>query len=520
MTSLSDRKIKNTYGDLLQVSNSNSGIDATLRNLEDGEGTVGPVQLSVDAVQVPVSKTFTVGGTFDFNGASVLTGTWPVANGGTGASTAAGARTNLSAQQQSQILDDLTTAAAGDGVLDFLGAPFSKDEAITSSFTATAAQSGTVFRVNTTGGAITMTLPPASGNQGVTYGVYISAGTNALTIDPNGSETINGSVSAGINSVADSGFIYCTGAAWIFFETRTLLARNNTWGGLNTFNDDVTIRDVDPSQSAGPSLNIQRLSPSPAPNDILAQIDWWGYNTANPQEAVVYARIRGILESPTDGSEEARLEILTMFDGDPSVRWRINRGIYSPSATGQDKGQGTVNVEGGVYRNNVEYTRGWTYTSAVNTTSGAALTIATGIPSDVTEIDVIFNQVSLSADADVLLRLGDSGGFETTGYVSSAANIISNDIGAGQVTTGLNITRPNAQSGAERVSGTYRLVRWNPTQHLWMGSGVMLMNNPITSFFHLASGTKTLSASLDRLQLRSTGATATFDNGQVRVRYR
>ena len=46
MTTLTGKKIANTYKDLLQVSNSNSGIDATLRNVEDGEGTSSPLQIS------------------------------------------------------------------------------------------------------------------------------------------------------------------------------------------------------------------------------------------------------------------------------------------------------------------------------------------------------------------------------------------------------------------------------------------------------------------------------------------
>jgi hypothetical protein len=41
-----------TYKDLLQVSNTNSGIDATLRPVEDGEGTQSPLQLSSTAVNI------------------------------------------------------------------------------------------------------------------------------------------------------------------------------------------------------------------------------------------------------------------------------------------------------------------------------------------------------------------------------------------------------------------------------------------------------------------------------------
>ncbi len=60
MTTLTGKKIANTYKDLLQVSNSNSGIDTTLRNVEDGEGTSSPLQLS--------NSTINLGGTLQIGG--------------------------------------------------------------------------------------------------------------------------------------------------------------------------------------------------------------------------------------------------------------------------------------------------------------------------------------------------------------------------------------------------------------------------------------------------------------------
>lgn len=60
MTTLTGRKPKDTYKDLLQVSNGNAGIDATLRAVSDGEGTASPLQLSADAVNI--QSGFRVGG--------------------------------------------------------------------------------------------------------------------------------------------------------------------------------------------------------------------------------------------------------------------------------------------------------------------------------------------------------------------------------------------------------------------------------------------------------------------------
>jgi len=64
MAALTDNSIKDTYIDLLQVSNSNSGIDGTRRNISDGEGTNAPITLSTSAAA------FT--GIADFTGGSPL----------------------------------------------------------------------------------------------------------------------------------------------------------------------------------------------------------------------------------------------------------------------------------------------------------------------------------------------------------------------------------------------------------------------------------------------------------------
>ena len=50
MASLTGKKPKNTYKDLLQVSNSNAGIDGTLRFVSDGEGTDSTLKLSTASI--------------------------------------------------------------------------------------------------------------------------------------------------------------------------------------------------------------------------------------------------------------------------------------------------------------------------------------------------------------------------------------------------------------------------------------------------------------------------------------
>ena len=73
MATLNGRTPGDTYGNLLQVDNSNNGIDGTLRDLEDGEGTAGPVQISTTGMRIKngVTLDFASGGTIDFSNATV-----------------------------------------------------------------------------------------------------------------------------------------------------------------------------------------------------------------------------------------------------------------------------------------------------------------------------------------------------------------------------------------------------------------------------------------------------------------
>ena len=63
MATLTGQKVKNSYKDLLQVSNSNSGIDGTLRALIDGESTSSVLQLSSSAVNISSAGALQYAGT-------------------------------------------------------------------------------------------------------------------------------------------------------------------------------------------------------------------------------------------------------------------------------------------------------------------------------------------------------------------------------------------------------------------------------------------------------------------------
>ena len=115
MATLTGKKIKNSYKDLLQVSNSNSGIDSTLRTISDGEATDSVLQLSSSAVNISSAGALQYAGT-------AITATAAELNALDGI-TATVSELNIldgvtSTASELNILDGVTSTAAELNVLD------------------------------------------------------------------------------------------------------------------------------------------------------------------------------------------------------------------------------------------------------------------------------------------------------------------------------------------------------------------------------------------------------------------
>lgn len=87
-------------------------------------------------------------------------------------------------------------------------------KSITANHTADIAEK--VINANATSGAITVSLPSAVGIAGKTYVVRKSdASVNAVTVDPNGSQTVNGSSTHVLSSQYDTVTIVSDGSNWV-----------------------------------------------------------------------------------------------------------------------------------------------------------------------------------------------------------------------------------------------------------------------------------------------------------------
>lgn len=150
--------------------------------------------------------------------------------------------------------------------------------------------------------------------------------------------------------------------------------------------------------------------------------------------------------------------------------------------------------------------------ASVATTSGTSIDF-TGIPSGVTRITLDLSAVSTTGTSVLKLRLGDSGGVETTGYIGGLC-ALPNGVSPTTVSATDGFSLVSASAAATR-HGTIVLNLVNAATFTWACFGsIWDSTNTIQS---VISGTKSLSAALDRVSLTTVGGTDTFDAGTMNI---
>jgi hypothetical protein len=149
--------------------------------------------------------------------------------------------------------------------------------------------------------------------------------------------------------------------------------------------------------------------------------------------------------------------------------------------------------------------------TAVASTSGTSIDF-TNIPAWVQRLTVMFDQVSTNGTSAILIQLGDSGGVETTGYLSNST-YTGPGSGGTSSTAGIIVFNDDA---ARNPTG--HIVFTNISGNTWIASGV---TTPVAlgSYTYQTAGVKTLSATLDRVRITTVSGTPTFDAGSVNILY-
>jgi len=148
--------------------------------------------------------------------------------------------------------------------------------------------------------------------------------------------------------------------------------------------------------------------------------------------------------------------------------------------------------------------------SVQSTASGSAINF-TGIPAGVKRIQIVLAGVSRSGSSPLLIQIGDAGGLETTGYASSAARASASETPA-NASTGFVL---DSGSGADTVTFNGIITLTNISGDVWISGGSL--GEYSSGYAYVSGGSKTLSATLDRLTL--TMASGFFDAGSINIFY-
>ena len=166
-------------------------------------------------------------------------------------------------------------------------------------------------------------------------------------------------------------------------------------------------------------------------------------------------------------------------------------------------------LRNGATAGTTEFAAAITSGTAVASTSGTSIDF-TSIPSYVKRITVMFDAVSTNGTSNIQVQLGDSGGFETSGYFSTSSNTA--DITS--LTSGIvfNDGSTIVAAGAYTGSLVFTLVSGN--SFVVNGCGIRQTSNCGS-----IAGSKTLSATLDRIRITTVNGTDTFDAGSINILY-
>ena len=185
-------------------------------------------------------------------------------------------------------------------------------------------------------------------------------------------------------------------------------------------------------------------------------------------------------------------------------------------ATGND-GQVLTSAGAGAQPAFETLTAGWTLGTEQATTSGTAFTFGS-IPAGVKHIVVNFVGVSQgSANSRLIVRIGDSGGIETSGYLSTGVQLhLATSSGHGRITDAFNVSALSDFDAAKTVDGAAEFFLEDSSGFTWVMQSYLGCSDQDQSY--LSAGSKSLSAELTQLVVTTAGG-STFDAGAVNIMY-
>jgi hypothetical protein len=149
------------------------------------------------------------------------------------------------------------------------------------------------------------------------------------------------------------------------------------------------------------------------------------------------------------------------------------------------------------------------------TTSGTSIDF-TSIPSWVKWIKLQFIGVSVSGTSEIVVQIGDAGDVETSGYTGAHVALISATAISGNQHGNFFYVADTNSAGAA-VDGAVTLTLEDAAGFTWTEEGNLSQTAAIG--VHVSSGSKSLSAALDRVRITTANGTDTFDAGAINILY-
>lgn len=381
---------------------------------------------------------------------------------------------------------------------------------VTTTYTVAASDNGRLIEADATSGAFTITLPAAAtaGNGFEISIKKVDSSSNAVTVDADGSETIDGNTSTSLPNQFDVVSIRSNGTSWseivqpLSFEN-IALPQNYVTGLAMTVNSTDSDHDIDtaPGQ-ARDDANTGNLTLA---STIVKRLDSaWAVGSGN-----------GGLDTGSIAADSVYFQWLIRRSDTGVVDMLFSLSGTAPTMPGsydQKRLLGQVSTDSSANVAQVWQREGVAGNVASIATTSGTEHVFLGVPSWVTEIVLVGDDVSLSGTDALLVQVGDSGGLETTGYAGGVSQ--ENGAATDTFSTGFQLTR--ADGAATTHDFTSKFWRVDDTNNTWAHEGFCLNSTPR---MHNSVGTKSLSAALDRIALLNTGSD-TFDAGTLYLQYR
>jgi hypothetical protein len=315
----------------------------------------------------------------------------------------------------------------------------------------------------------------AAATLGISWTYKVTADGADVTIDPNGVEQINGTTTL----VVPNGYsttIVCTGTA--FYSDGLISNTTITSAFTQPFVNVASAATADIGAAASQNVTITGTT----------TITSLGTVTAGIFRRLVFSGALTLTHNATSLILPQGGDVVTAV-GDSLEAVSLGSGNWRVTSYQRVGGSGLIS-------------------GTAVTASGAAVDF-TGIPSWAKRITVSAANLSTNGTSGISLQIGDSGGIEATGYLCATGN-------AQTSTTDFPMT-----GGSGAAVGVYHgiavLTLVNPSTNTWAISSQVARTDVLVVL--TVVGSKPLSATLDRVRVKSGNGTETFDAGVITLSY-